>query len=63
MFDKANDLAGEHSDKVEEHSDQGLDRAGDLAEDRGIDADRAAQGRDALDERIGDDGDEAAPQA
>lgn len=59
MFDKAKDLAGEHSDKVEGVSDQGLDRAGDFAEGKGLDADKIGQGRDALDDRIGESGDAA----
>jgi hypothetical protein len=52
--DKASAAATEHSDKVEEYSDQGLDRASDVAEERGLDADKVDQGREALDERIGE---------
>ena len=61
MFDKAKDLADEHSDKVEGVSDQGLDRAGDFAESKGLDAAKVGQGRDALDDRIGESGDETPP--
>ncbi len=57
--DKAAELAGQHGDKVEEHSDAGLDRAEDLAGDRLGDqhTEHIGQGRDMLDERIGDGGD------
>jgi hypothetical protein len=56
MFDKAKDLAGEHTDKVEELSDQGLDRAGTVAEDKGLDAEHVGQGQDFLDDKIGEPG-------
>ena len=56
MFDKAKDLAGEHSDKVEDLSDQGLDRAGTFAEGKGLDADKVDQGKELLDDRIGEPG-------
>jgi hypothetical protein len=52
--DKASAAATEHYDQVEEYSDQGLDRASELAEERGLDADKVDQGREALDERIGE---------
>lgn len=67
MFDKAKDLAAEHSDKVkdlsaehgdkiEEYSDQGIQRAGDFAESRGVDADKVTQGEKFLDGKVGDGG-------
>ncbi|MFW5471821.1 antitoxin [Knoellia sp. CPCC 206450] len=56
MFDKAKDLAGEHSDKIEEHSDRGLDQAGEFAEGKGVGAEHVDSGRDLLDDRIGDSG-------
>lgn len=54
--DKATEAAGQHGDKVEGVSDQGLDKAGQLAEDRGVDADKIDQGKGALDDRVGDSG-------
>ncbi|KGN39089.1 antitoxin [Knoellia subterranea] len=54
MFDKAKDLAGEHADKVEGLSDQGLEKAGEFAESKGIDADKVEQGKDFLDDKIGE---------
>jgi len=56
MFDKAKDMAGEHSDKVEDASDQGLDQAGSFAEDKGLDADKVGQGKDFLDDKVGEPG-------
>lgn len=54
--DKAAELAGEHGDKIEEHSDTGLDRAEQLAGERLGDqhSEHIGQGRDMLDDRIGD---------
>ena len=54
--DKAAELAGEHGDKIEEHSDTGLDRAEQLAGERLGDqhSEHIGQGRDVLDDRIGD---------
>jgi hypothetical protein len=51
---KATDALGEHGDKVEEHSDQGLDKAGEFAEGKGVDADKSDQGREFLDGKIGE---------
>jgi len=56
MFDKAKDLAGEHADKVENVSDQGLDKAGEFAEGKGVDAGKTAQGREFLDDKVGEPG-------
>lgn len=58
MKDKAANLAADHSDAVEEHSDTGLDRAEEMAGDRVGEehADKIGQGRDVLDERIGGGG-------
>ena len=58
MKDKASEMAGEHSEQVEEYSDKGLDRGEQMAGDRlGEDhADKIGQGRDMLDERIGEGG-------
>ncbi|MFC7488118.1 antitoxin [Knoellia sp. CPCC 206453] len=56
LFDKAKDLLGEHADKVEDLSDQGLDRAGEFAESKGLDADRVNQGQEFLDGKIGEAG-------
>ena len=64
MKDKAADLAGEHGDKVEEHSDAGLDRGEQMAGERfGEHSDRIGEGRDMLDERIGEGGDAAGDEA
>jgi hypothetical protein len=54
--DKAAELAGEHGDKIEEHSDTGLDRAEQVAGERLGDqhSEHIGQGRDVLDDRIGD---------
>jgi hypothetical protein len=53
---KAEDLAGQHSDKVEEHSDRGLDMGSERANTAtgGKYADQVETGRSALDERVGD---------
>ena len=58
MKDKAGDLAHQHGDKVEEHSDTALDRGEQLAGERldGGHTDQVSRGRDVLDERIGDGG-------
>ncbi|MFN2319569.1 MAG: antitoxin, partial [Dermatophilaceae bacterium] len=55
---KAEELADQHSDKVEKHSDQGLDMAADKANSAtgGKHADHIETGRSALDERVGDEG-------
>lgn len=56
LFDKAKDLAGEHADKVEGLSDQGLEKAGEFAESKGLDADKVEQGKSFLDDKIGEAG-------
>ena len=56
LFDKAKDLAGEHADKIEGLSDQGLDKAGAFAESKGLDADKVDQGQTFLDDKIGEPG-------
>lgn len=63
MFDKAKDLAAENADKVEQFSDQGLDKAGEFAESKGLGADQVQQGRDFVDGRIGNDGEAGAEGA
>ena len=52
------DLAGKASDalnseKGEQVSDQGLDKASEFAEDKGLGADKVEQGRDFADDKIG----------
>lgn len=59
MFDKAKDLAGEHADKIEGLSDQGLEKAGEFAESKGLDAEKVEQGKSFLDDKIGDQGTQA----
>ena len=54
LTNKATDALGEHSDKVEEYSDQGLDKAGEFAESKGVDSDKVDQGKDFLDGKIGE---------
>ncbi|WP_068262737.1 Rv0909 family putative TA system antitoxin [Janibacter limosus] len=51
---KATDALGEHGDKVEGVSDQGLDRAGEFAEGKGLDSEKSDQGREFLDGKIGE---------
>jgi len=51
---KATDALGEHSDKVEEYSDQGLDKAGEFAEGKGVGGDQVDQGKEFLDGKIGE---------
>lgn len=41
-------------DKVEELSDQALDKAGDFAESKGLGADQVEQGKQFLDDKIGE---------
>jgi hypothetical protein len=55
---KAEELAGQHSDKVEEHSDRGLDMAADRANQAtgGKYADHVDTARGAADDRIGETG-------
>ncbi len=52
---KAGELLGQHGDKVEEVSDQALDRAAELANERtgGEHADKIQQARDAADQQVG----------
>lgn len=56
---KAKDLAAEHSDKVEEYSDKGLDAAASRADSLsgGKHADKIQSARDAADARVGNEGD------
>ncbi len=58
MKDKASELAGQHSDQVEEYSDQGLDRGEQMADQRFGEqhAEQVDKGRDMLDDRIGGGG-------
>lgn len=51
---KATDSLGENSDKVEQVSDQGLDKAGEFAEGKGAGGDQVDQGKDFLDGKIGE---------
>lgn len=55
MKDKATELNEQHGEKIEEHSDAGLDKAGEFAEGKGLGADQVQQGRDAADGRIGNE--------
>ena len=43
-----------NSEKGEELSDQGLDKAGEFAESKGVDSDKVDQGKDFLDGKIGE---------
>ena len=59
------DLAGKakdalNSEKGEELSDKGLDKAGEFAEDKGLGGDKVDKAKDAVDGKIGggDEGDE-----
>ncbi len=56
MKDKAKDLMGEHSDKVEEYSDKGIDAAGDAVDDKtgGKYAEHVDKGQAIADEKIGE---------
>lgn len=56
LKDKATEAAGRHPDKVEQFSDQGIERAGDLADERtgGKFAEHTDKVQAAGDERIGD---------
>ncbi|MCW4600798.1 Rv0909 family putative TA system antitoxin [Janibacter sp. RAF20_2_2] len=51
---KATDALGNNSDKVEEHSDQGLDKAGEFAEGKGASSEHVDKGKDFLDGKIGE---------
>ncbi len=54
--EKLTDLMGQHPDKVEELSDQGLDAAAEKADELtgGKFGDQIQQGRDMADEKIGE---------
>jgi hypothetical protein len=62
-MDKLGDMAGEHGDKVEQISDQGLDRAGDMADERtgGGHADQIDKAQDAADARLGEEQETQSP--
>lgn len=51
---KATDALGENSEKVEEVSDQGLDKAGEFAEGKGASSDHVDKGKDFLDGKVGE---------
>ena len=51
---KATDALGENNEKVEQYSDQGLDKAGEFAEGKGLDAEKTDQGKEFLDGKIGE---------
>ncbi|MBP6995025.1 MAG: hypothetical protein KBB39_02670 [Phycicoccus sp.] len=51
---KVGELLDEHKDQVEEYSDQALDKAGELAESKGISADMVEQGKSLADGQIGE---------
>lgn len=59
IFDSAKDKAAElneqHGDKIEQHSDTGLDKAGEFAESKGVDAEHVEKGRTAADGAIGNE--------
>ncbi len=56
LADKAQQLAGEHGDKVEQASDQGIERAGDAVDEKtgGKFAGQVDQAQQQGDERVGD---------
>ena len=51
---KATDALGDNSDKVEQVSDQGLDKAGEAAEGKGAGSEHVDKGKDFLDGKIGE---------
>lgn len=57
LFDKAKDLAGQHSDKVND----GIDRAGDMIDEKTDNkyADKVDQGQEAAKNFLNKDGNEA----
>lgn len=57
LKDKASEAAEQHGDKVEQFSDQGIERGGDALDDKtgGKFSDQIDKGQQAADERIGDD--------
>lgn len=58
IFDSAKDKATEgldsNKDKVEEVSDQGLEKGGQFAEDKGVGSDQVDKGKEFLDGKIGE---------
>lgn len=58
---KAEDLAAQHSDKIEEYSDKGLDAAAGKADSLtgGKHADKIQSARDTADAKVGNEGDAA----
>ncbi|HPB72000.1 MAG TPA: hypothetical protein PLX71_03380 [Phycicoccus sp.] len=51
--EKVTQLVHDNPDKVEELSDQAIDKAGELAAAKGVDADKVQAGKDFLDGKIG----------
>ena len=56
MKEKAQELMGQHKDKVEEYSDQGIDKAGDAVDQAtgGTYAGQVDQAQQLADDKIGD---------
>ena len=54
LFDKAKDAADQNSDKVEEVSDQGLEKGGEFADSKGVGQDQVDKGKETLDGKIGE---------
>ena len=52
--DKAGELSETHGDQIEEHSDTGLDTAGEFAEGKGAGSEHVDKGKDFLDGKIGE---------
>lgn len=59
MFDNLKDKAAEvlrdNAQKVEELSDQALDKAEEIAESRGVGSDQVKQGREFIDGKVGNE--------
>lgn len=51
---KATDALGENSEKVEQFSDQGLDKGSEFAEGKGLDSEKTDQGKEFLDGKVGE---------
>lgn len=51
---KIDEVIHSNPDKVEELSDQALDKAGEFAESKGVGADQVEQGKQFLDDKIGE---------
>ena len=51
---KATDALGDNSDKGEQVSDRGLDKAGEVAEGKGAGSEHVDKGKDFLDGKIGE---------